>query len=152
MRVLKVDIEWAGFALFLSHPSYNDRPDVKSEVLARARDEDRVYMPSGRALRDTGAQHSSLLAEFAGWMKEMIGLGKDIVIELTVRQDDENNALALGKLKELGLDLYGEHASHVCFQGGPSFARAFEPEVLSSCIVPEGGEELAGGPAAAAAA
>lgn len=129
--MVKVDIEWAGYALFLSHPSYSSRPAVKAEVLGHARDEDELYIPQGPGLKNTHATHSGLLTEFAAWVKDMMAQSRHICIELTVRQDDESNAFALGKLKEMGLDIFGAHQDFFCFQGGPTGAKAFEPAVLA---------------------
>merc|ERR1712151_1104418 len=50
---VKVDIEWAGFLLFLCHPSYSFNKEKKAEVLIAARDNDEVK-------------------EFADWALEMI--------------------------------------------------------------------------------
>lgn len=140
-RWMKVDIEWAGFALFLSHPSYSSRSEVKQAILKKAQEEDMVYVPEGggSGLRSTGSTHSALLEEFATWAKEMIALGKQIYVELSVSPNDDNNRYALGKLKALGLDLFGEHQVCFRFQGGPTGARAFEPAALV-----EGAEVLDG--------
>mmetsp|Transcript_124891 Transcript_124891/g.347718 ORF Transcript_124891/g.347718 Transcript_124891/m.347718 type:complete len:428 (+) Transcript_124891:58-1341(+) len=129
--VVKVDIDWAGFALFLSHPSYAFRPAVMVEVLRRARDEDLVCVPRGPTLRETPVAHSALLAEFAAWARDLMGCGAQICIELSVRQDNENNAHALGRLRSLGVDPFGVHKASFLFQGGPTGARAFEPGVLA---------------------
>jgi len=128
--LLKVDIDWAGYAIFLSHPSYSSRPALKAEVLCHARDEDLVYVPQGPGLKNTGYKHSVMLEEFAKWSMDMITRGKPICIELSVSQDDENNALALSKLKGMGLDIFGVHRASFSFQGGPTGAKAFQPNVL----------------------
>lgn len=128
---LKVDMEWAGYCLFLSHPSYNSRADVKSEVLSKAKDEDLVYVPAGPRLRCTGASHSSLLKEFADWVLEILKLKKDICIELSISTEDENNKYALDKLKEhYHVDIFGEHRASFRFQGGPTGPKAFQLESL----------------------
>lgn len=131
---VKVDIEWAGKAIFLSHPSYNNRPAIKGEILCHARDEDLVYIPQGPTLKNTGIAHSTLLAEYAKWGIAMINCGKHICIELSVSQDDENNAFALDKLKNLGLDIFGTHRASFSFQGGPTGAKAFQPDVLAKGV------------------
>mmetsp|Transcript_32145 Transcript_32145/g.84900 ORF Transcript_32145/g.84900 Transcript_32145/m.84900 type:complete len:443 (+) Transcript_32145:118-1446(+) len=127
---VKVDIDWAGFVVFLSHPAYAGRKDVKEEVLRHAREEDLVYVPQGPGLRSTGVAHSALLREFATWAQEVIALGCVIVVELSVTPLDPSNAYALDKLKELGLDIFGEHKAHFRFQGGPTGAQAFTPQEL----------------------
>jgi hypothetical protein len=129
---LKVDIDWAGYALFLSHPAYSRNPKLKAEVLRHARDEDQMYYLRKGALVNTNVSHSALLAEFADWALRMIALRKTICIELSVRQDDENNAFTASKLKKLGLDIFGEHQVSFSFQGGPVFDRAFQPGVLAA--------------------
>jgi len=128
---LKVDIDWAGYAIFLSHPSYSGKPALKAEVLSHARDEDMIYIPQGPGLKNTGYRHSVMLEEFAKWTMNMIIREKPICIELSVSQDDENNALALSKLEKLGLDIFGAHQASFSFQGGPTGAKAFQPNVLA---------------------
>lgn len=133
---VKVDINWAGFLLFLSHPAYSFSKEKKAEVLASARDNDEVKKPGGKEMGVVaGFKHSELLKEFADWCKSMIAQNKKIGIELTVRQDDENCSFALNKLKELGLDIFGEHKDRFVFQGGLTGAKAFTPEVLAESIV-----------------
>lgn len=130
--LVKVDMSWAGHLIFLSHPSVATRPALREEILKHARDEDEVHMAAGPGLRKLEVKHSVLLAEFAQWALEMIALGKRICIELTVRQEDENCALAIRRLKELGLDIFGQHQAFICFQGGPCGAKAFVPEQLAA--------------------
>ena len=36
----QVDIDWAGYTVFLSHPAYSGRTGLKEEVLRRAREEE----------------------------------------------------------------------------------------------------------------
>merc|ERR1719362_1560840 len=86
---LKVDIDWAGYAIFLSHPSYSSSPVMKAEVLSHACEKDLVYIKKGPSLKNTGVAHSTLLEEFAGWATTMITQGKLICIELSINQDDE---------------------------------------------------------------
>lgn len=129
---LKVDIEWAGYMLFLSHPAYNSRAQIKAEVLAKAQEEDTVYVPAGPSIKSTDAKFSDMLKEFAEWVLEMLGKGHVICIELSVNQSDVNNLYALGKLKELGLDIFGGHqAAAFRFQGGQTGARAFTPHCFA---------------------
>jgi hypothetical protein len=125
---VKVDIEWAGFALFLSHPAYAARQKIKEEVLAYARDHDLVYVPSGPGLRNTNASYSNLLGEFAQWAQDMIRLGKCICIELSVSPEDKSNAFALQRLKELGVDIFGANKASFQCQGGPTGPKAFMPQ------------------------
>lgn len=134
-RIVKVDIEWAGFALFLSHPAYHRWPDLKAQVLVHAQSKDRLHVLKGAQLRDSGMAHSALLAEFAAWALRMIGDGRLICVELTVSRGDKSTSYALRKLKELGLDIFGTHSASFCFQGGPTGPRAFEPSVLASAVV-----------------
>lgn len=133
--LVKADIDWAGYAIFLSHPSYNSRPAMKAEVLCHARDKNLVHITQGPGLKNTGIPHSTLLGEFAKWATSMISRGKQICIELSVSQDDENNAFALSKLKDLGLDIFGAHRAYFSFQGGPIGAKAFQPDVLAMSAV-----------------
>lgn len=128
---MKVDIDWAGFMLFLSHPSYNNRDEVKREVLRKAMEEDLVYVPEGTKLRSTGFKHSELLWEFAAWAQDMLAHNKHIYIELSVSPKDESNKYALDKLKAMGLDLFGDQQAHFRFQGGPTGPKAFEPRSLA---------------------
>jgi len=130
-NVLKVDIEWAGYMLFLSHPAYNSRAPIKAEVLAKAQDEDIVYVPAGPSIKSTDAKFSEMLKEFAVWVLEMIGKKHNIIIELSVTDKDTNNVYALGKLKELGVDIFGDHRGFFHFQGGPTGAKAFEPRCIA---------------------
>jgi len=123
--LVKVDIDWAGHIIFLSHPGC--RPNLKAEVLQHARDEDQVFFARGPALVDSGMKHSKACAEFATWSKQIIAKGKRICIELTVRQDDENNAFAIERLKGLGLDIFGADSKYFCFQGGLLGPKALEP-------------------------
>jgi len=104
-------------------------------VLHHARDEDLVYVPQGPCLRNTDMAYSTLLAEFANWAFEMMDLGKKICIELSVNPKDENDAFALEKLYDLGLDIFGTHRASFRFQGGPTGAKAFEPAVLAEAAV-----------------
>merc|ERR1712008_341361 len=131
----KVDIEWAGHLLFLNHPSLGQGPR-KAEVLCHARTEGLVYVPQGpSSLRNTGVKHADVLAEFAAWVKHLILLGKKICIELTVRHDDPNCALAIEGLRELDLDIFGKHSGHFCFQGGICGPKAFEPSQLAEHVL-----------------
>jgi len=123
--LLKVDIEWAGHMIFLSHPAC--KPNLKSEVLRHAQEEDLVFIAEGPALRNSGLRHSLVCASFAKWARQAIAKGKRICIELSVRQDDLNNAFALRLLKGLGLDLFGADSRHFCFQGGPLGPKGLEP-------------------------
>lgn len=131
---VKVDMDWAGYTIFLAHPSYNSQPAVKAEVLRHARDEDVVYAPQGPGgpLRSTCVAYSLLLAEFTQWVFEILHLGKLICIELGVNRQDENILFALDKLVDLGLDIFGTHRASFRFQGGPTGAKAFEPTVLAA--------------------
>jgi hypothetical protein len=129
-RWVKVDIDWAGYTVFLSHPAYSGRTGLKEEVLRHAREEDLVYVTQGPGLRNTGVAHSTLLAEFAAWVKGIMDLGCMIVVELSVTPTDPSNAYALGKLKELGVDIFGVHKAYFRFQGGPTGAQAFLPKEL----------------------
>jgi len=128
---VKADMEWAGLTIFLSHPCYDKKPEIKAQVLAKARDEDLVYVPCDKELRCTGRSHSELCAEFATWALHVISRGRGICIELSVCQTDPNNALALSRLRGLGLDIFGKQKGSFCFQGGPTGAKAFEPSVLA---------------------
>jgi len=134
-NMVKVDLDWAGYAIFLSHPSYNSKPALKAEILCHARDADLVYKPKGPGLKNTGIAHSTLLGEFTRWVMAMISCGKQICIELSVSQEDDNNALALNKLKDLGLDIFGAHRASFSFQGGPIGAKVFQPDVLAKGAV-----------------
>merc|ERR1712003_402600 len=124
---LKVDIEWAGYMIFLSHPAYNSRAQIKAEILAKAQEEDTVYVPAGPSIKSTGVKFSDMLKEFAAWVLEMISKDHCICIELTVVPTDTNNAFALSKLKDLGVDIFGSHHGAFRFQGGPTGAKAFTP-------------------------
>jgi len=135
--VVKVDINWAGFAIFLCHPSYNTKSQLKTQILCHAREKDLIYILQGQDLKNTGIAYSTLLAEFVNWALEMISVGKTICIELSVKQDDENNAFALNKLKDRGLDIFGTHRDYFSFQGGPTGAKAFQPDVLAMSFVAE---------------
>lgn len=128
---VKCDMEWAGYAIFLSHPSYSDRAAMKKEVLEHARRDDLVYIMRGSSLESTGVSYTALLREFAVWVKEMIERGLAICIELTVRKDDENNAFATSRLEEMGVDLFGVHKDYFMYQGGLTGARAYPPEALA---------------------
>jgi len=128
---LKVDIEWAGFMLFLSHPAYNSRAQIKADILQKVQEEDTVYVPAGPSIKSTESKFSDMLKEFADWVLEMLGKNHVICIELSVSESDMNNLYALGKLKELGLDIFGERKAMFRFQGGPTGARAFTPYCMS---------------------
>jgi len=130
---IKIDIEWAGYCIFLSHPSYcaPNRASMKAEVLQHAMDDDKVFVPRGQNLVDTGASYSKLLDEFATFCKNMFASDRDLTIELTVRENDPSNAFAVEKLKELGVDIFGEHKSRFQIQGGLTGAKTFTPEVLA---------------------
>jgi len=135
---VKVDIEWAGYLLFLCHPSYSFSKDKKADVLTAAREKDEVKKPAGKAcVAIDGVKHSELLREFADWALKMIEKKKIISVELSVRENDENCAYTLGKLKELKLDIFGEHKDWFCFQGGLTGAKAFSPDVIAGSIVLE---------------
>lgn len=130
--LVKVDIDYAGM-LFLSHPCLG--PQRKKEVLQMVRREGLVYVAHGpSALRNTEVQHTKFLKEFAEWAIPVILRGKLILIELTVRRDDENCAVAIQGLKELGVDVFGDHAAHFCFQGGLTGQKAFDPEQLAAHV------------------
>jgi len=127
--LVKVDINWAGNMIFLCHPSIGDR---KAEVLCRACAEGLVYVAHGpSALRNTGVKHADVLAEFAEWAQHMILRGKKICIEVTVRQDDPNCAMAIEGLRERNLDIFGMHSAYFCIQGGLCGPKAFEPSELA---------------------
>merc|ERR1712060_930566 len=96
-----------------------------AEILAKAQEEDIVYVPAGPSIKPTGAKYSALLKEFAVWVLEMMAKGHTICIELTVTPTDANNMHALSQLKDLGLDVFGAHHASFRFQGGPTGARAF---------------------------
>ena len=130
--LVKMDIEWAGFCIFLSHPSYNSRPAIKKEILNHAQEEDEVWVPVGTVVKKTEYKHSTLSAEFADWCIDMIANGKPICIELSVSGKDPNNLFAIERLKDLGLDIFGSHKANFTFQGGPTGAKAFEPAVLAA--------------------
>mmetsp|Transcript_37499 Transcript_37499/g.82254 ORF Transcript_37499/g.82254 Transcript_37499/m.82254 type:complete len:429 (+) Transcript_37499:55-1341(+) len=132
---LKVDIEWAGYGIFLSHPSYSSRKELKEVVLYRAQEEDLVYRPTSSGLESTGLAHSAICREFADWSLAMIAKGKRICIELTVREADPNNAFALSRLKEMGLDIFGSLRGSFCLQGGLTGAKAFEPHVIAKSFL-----------------
>lgn len=132
--LLKVDIEWAGSCIFLCHPSYAKDAKLSAEVLENAKVRDEVWVRAGPGLRDTGAKHSELLQEFAAWSLEMISVGRQICIELSVQPEDASSAYVLAKLKALGVDILGEHHGHFHFQGGPTGAKAFEPSVFASAL------------------
>jgi ribosomal protein L11 len=123
--LLKVDVEWAGHMIFLNHPGCNS--NLKAEVLQHARDEDLVFVARGPVLSNSGMRHSEVCADFAKWAVQVIAKGKRICIELTVRKDDENNAFAIKRLKDLGLDIFGADSDHFCFQGGPLGPKGLEP-------------------------
>merc|ERR1711874_63519 len=129
---VKIDIEWAGYCVFLAHPSYMAPPRaaVKAEILQHAKDLDKVFIPQGPGLKDTGVSYSELLKEFAGFSLEMIAHGRCLTIELTVLETDPNCAFALESLKELGIDIFGKHREHFYFQGGLTRAKVFPPELL----------------------
>merc|ERR1719410_276622 len=132
--LVKVDIDYAGHLLFLCHPCLG--PQRKKEVLQRVRHDGFVYVAHGpSALRNTNVQHTQLLKEFTEWAKEVILRGKLILIELTVRKDDENCAVALEGMKQLGVDVFGDHAAYFCFQGGLTGPKAFDPEQLAEHVV-----------------
>jgi hypothetical protein len=129
--LIKVDMDWAHM-LFLCHPCLGQTPDRKAEVLCRARTEGLVYVAQGpSSLRNTGVKHEDVLAEFAAWAQHVILRGKKICIELTVRQDDPNCALAIEGLRENNIDIFGKHSAHFCFQGGLFGPKAFEPSQLA---------------------
>jgi len=134
--LVKVDMNWAGHMLFLCHPCHGRTLDRKAEVLRRARVEGLVYVAQGpSSLRNTGVKHADVLAEFAAWAQHVILHGKRICIELTVRQDDPNCALAIEGLRENNIDIFGKHSDHFCFQGGLCGPKAFEPSQLAEhCI------------------
>jgi hypothetical protein len=127
--LLKVDIDWAGHMIFLGHPAC--KPNQKAEVLQHAQEEDQVYVARGPALVDSGMKHSEACSEFATWSRQMIDKGKCICIELTVRQDDVNNAFAIERLKGLGLDIFGADSKYFSFQGGLLGPKALEPSQLA---------------------
>lgn len=137
---LKVNIDWAGLAIFLSHPSYNMSSAMKAEILCHAHDNDLVYIPQKPGLENTDISHSAVLGEFANWATAMITCGKPICIELHVNQNDENNAFALTKLKDLGLDIFGAHRASFLFQGGPTGVKAFQPDVFAMGAFNESGD------------
>lgn len=134
--LVKVDMDWAGM-LFLCHPSLGKQgAPRRAEVLRRVRDEGLVYVAQGPSgLRNTNMVHVQLLTEFAAWARQVILRRKRICIELTVRRDDENCAVALEGLQELGLDIFGIHAAHFCFQGGLTGPKAFDPVQLAAHVV-----------------
>jgi len=76
-------------------------------------------------------KHADVLAEFAAWAQHVILCEKKICIELTVRQDDPNCALAIEGLRENNIDIFGKHSDHFCFQGGLCGPKAFEPSQLA---------------------
>jgi len=135
--LVKVDMEWAGHMLFLSHPCLGKQgTSRRAEVLRRVRDEGLVYVAQGPSgLRNTNVRHAQLLREFAAWARHVILRRKLICIELTVREDDENCAVALEVLQELGVDILGTHAAHFCFQGGLTGSKAFDPQQLAAHVM-----------------
>jgi len=135
--LVKVDMDWAGHMLFLSHPCLGKQgAPRRTEVLRRVRDEGLVYVAQGPSgLRNTNVRHTQLLTEFAAWARQVILRRKRICIELTVRGDDENCAVALEGLQELGVDILGSHASHFCFQGGLTGPKAFDPQQLAAHVI-----------------
>jgi hypothetical protein len=134
-KYVKVDIEWAGWLLFLSHPAYAFGPN-KAVILEKAKTEGDVYITKGPNLVNTGFKHLALLKEFAEWAKKMVAMPRHVCIELTVRQDDPSHEYVLGLLKEtFGLDIFGIHAEFFMFQGGPTGAKAFEPALLASSLM-----------------
>jgi len=136
--LVKVDIEWAGHMLFLCHPSLG-QGDRKAEVLSRVGAEGLVYVAQGpSSLRNTGVKHAAVLEEFAAWARQVILLEKKICVELTVRRDDPNCALAIEGLRELDIDIFGKHAEYFCFQGGICGPKAFLPEHLANAMRPHG--------------
>merc|ERR1712232_462804 len=135
---VKVDIDWAGFCLFLSHPAYANQKPKKDEVLQKAKDEGVVYVPKGPTLASTGAKHDDLLKEFAEFAKDIIDNKGPlpICIELSVDPEDENNKYALEILKDkYKLDMFGDHKDHFVFQGGPTGAKAYEPVPLGEALL-----------------
>jgi hypothetical protein len=133
-KYVKVDIEWAGWLLFLSHPAYAFGPN-KVAILEKAKIEGDVYITKGPNLHNTGFKHLRLLEEFAVWAKKMIALRRLICIELSVRQDDSSHKYVLGLLKDnFELDIFGIHAEFFIFQGGLTGAKAFEPALLASSM------------------
>jgi len=135
--LVKVDMDWAGHMLFLSHPCLGKQgAPRRAEVLRRVRDEGLVYVAQGPSgLRNTNVRHAQLLTEFAAWARQVILRRKHICIELTVRRDDENCMVALEGLQELGVDILGTHASHFCFQGGLTGPKAFDPQQLAAHVM-----------------
>jgi len=94
-------------------------------------------------LRKTDVQHALLVKEFAAWVKQVILFGKLICIELTVRKDDENCTVAIEGLKEEGVDIFGAHAAHFCFQGGLTGPKAFDPQQLAEHVAMSAWEHAA---------
>eukprot|EP00931_Biecheleriopsis_adriatica_P066459 TRINITY_DN4080_c0_g1_i10.p1 TRINITY_DN4080_c0_g1~~TRINITY_DN4080_c0_g1_i10.p1 ORF type:complete len:470 (+),score=130.74 TRINITY_DN4080_c0_g1_i10:83-1411(+) len=128
--VVKVDIEWAGFAVFLCHPAFNNE-EKKHEVLERARNSDQVTLPPGKPVE--GASHRDFVDEFRKVCLQLIEKGIPICLECSVREDDPNCMYVLDMLKraEEPLDIFGKHAKHFEFQGGLTKAKAFEPGILA---------------------
>merc|ERR1712048_368891 len=54
---VKVDIDWAGYCLFLSHPSYAFNKQTKEEILEKAKSEGILYIPKGQGLVNTEVKH-----------------------------------------------------------------------------------------------
>lgn len=131
---IKVDIDWAGYIIFLSHPSYANRADVKAKVLEHVKEKGTVMIPKGPNMIETEVTHDDLCAELADMCKVALKARKCICIELTVRADDANNAYAIEKLKGMGVDIFGEHQDSFLIQGGLTGAKAFTPEALAGCI------------------
>eukprot|EP00812_Abedinium_dasypus_P002660 NODE_1325_length_1175_cov_450.170536.p1 GENE.NODE_1325_length_1175_cov_450.170536~~NODE_1325_length_1175_cov_450.170536.p1 ORF type:complete len:348 (+),score=95.78 NODE_1325_length_1175_cov_450.170536:71-1045(+) len=124
-KVLKVDMDWASL-IFLSHPGWR-APDEEA-ILAGAK-EDKMKLPR---IPDTDITYSAVLDEFVGFaLTAIAGKAVKITIELTLSATHENNAYAMAKIKERGLDMLGEHSSFFFMQGGVTGAKAFTPEALA---------------------
>jgi len=141
---VKVDIEWAGYCIFLCHPAFFS-PEKKKEVLDRAKESDQITLPPKGAVE--GVSHRGLVDEFRVWALEMIKLEKQICVECTVRADDPNCSYALDMLKaaEQPLDIFGTHKKWFTFQGGLTKAKAFLPHVLAENLQAVSAEAPTGG-------
>lgn len=130
--LVKIDIDWAGHIIFLCHPRLGEARVRKAHVLWRARSEGLVYVAEGRSsIRNTGVKHADALAEFAAFAQHVIRSGTKICFELSVNRDDCNVDFALAGLREFGIDIFGKHSAHFCFQGGVFGPKAFLPSQLA---------------------
>merc|ERR1712217_799401 len=120
-----------------AHSLNNSTPALRAEILCHAHCEDQVDILQWAGLKNTNITHSALLREHARWATAIISCGEQICIELSVSGD---NAFALNKLKDLGLDIFGAHRASFSFQGGPNGAEAFRPDAIAKIVFGEIGD------------